>query len=106
MKMLFNLLWYYPAIAMTWWTVIVALVAWLMPLNRKVPFFAGTHGMLMMLNPKDEMLYQRPSALMVLGFLVLGLVPIVNAALLLFHVFIMAVALNEYAKQLKRKRLT
>jgi hypothetical protein len=77
--MLMNLLkwfWLYPAIAMTAWTVMTVVAAWTFRRNRAFPRVFGLHLMMMQLNPKDEILYQRPSAGAALGYLGIGISPV------------------------------
>lgn len=89
MRILINLLWIYPCVIMTVWTILTALAGWTFKRNRPFPGFFGVHPMMMMLNPKDEMLYSRPSVASVLCFLVIGLIPMLNFIILLWVICIM-----------------
>jgi hypothetical protein len=103
MELTKNLLWVYPAVIMTLWTLLTLLLAWTLPLNKRVPAIIGQHCLLLMLNPKDEYLYQRPSLLLALGFLVAGVIPVVCALMLAFHVLLSGLYLVEVFKKSKRK---
>lgn len=104
MKFLSDLLWTYPAAIMTAWTLLTLVVVWTAPLNRPIPGVIGTHPMMMQLNPKDEMLYSRPSLTMALAYLVLGAIPIVCALLLLFLGWVIGSVQYGRAEKFLRKR--
>lgn len=79
---LLNWLWLYPSMAMTVWTVLTLVAAWTFRRNRAFPRLFGLHLMMMQLNPKDEILYQRPSLGMALGYLAIGISPLGGVLLL------------------------
>lgn len=83
-----HFLWVYPAVIMTVWTLLTLLLAWTLPLNKSVPAIISGHALLTLMNPKDDKLYERPSPLLALGFLLAGVIPVVCALMLLFHVVI------------------
>jgi hypothetical protein len=104
MKFLSDLLWTYPAAIMTAWTLLTLAVAWTAPLNRPIPGIIGVHPMMMQLNPKDEILYSRPSLWMALAYLVVGAIPLVCALLLVFLVWAIGAVQYERAAKYLRKR--
>lgn len=106
MKILINLLWIYPAIILTVWTLLTFLVMRAMPLSRPISHLFAAHPMAMMYNPKDNMLYQRPSRLTGLVFLIGGLVPVVNVLSLMAVLAIALTASLSHAKSKSRKKLT
>jgi hypothetical protein len=103
MELTKNLLWVYPAVIMTLWTLLTLLLAWTLPLNQRVPVIVPRHVLLLVLNPKDEYLYQRPSLLLALVFLVAGVIPVVCALMLAVHVLVSGLYGVEVFKQFKRK---
>jgi len=91
--------WYYPAVIMTVFTVIALVVAWTLPLKRKVPFPALAHLIFFMHNPKDDFLYHRPSFQTGAFFLVAGLVPVVNLVLLGVHGLFFLLGVYHYGEK-------
>ncbi len=104
MDLMKNLLWVYPALGMTVFTLLTAVVAWTLRLGSSMPFPMACHAMCFMLNPKDDKLYQRPSVLAVLGFLLAGAIPVVCALMALLHLAAMALLVAEYVRQARKKR--
>jgi hypothetical protein len=103
MELTKNLLWVYPAAIMTTWTLFIVLIGWTLPLNKRIPAFVPTHLLLLSNNPKDEYLYQRPSLLLALGFLLVGLIPGVCALLLSVHLWLAGLCWVEAFKISRRK---
>lgn len=103
MEFLKHIIWTYPAAIMTSWTLMTALAAWTMRRNRPIPFIFSMHAMLMLLNPKDNYLYQRPSAGSILFFLVAGLLPVVSLLLLLAQFAMVVVGVNTAIEDFCRK---
>lgn len=100
-----HVLWTGPAALMTLWTVSTLLVAWTGKLDRRIPAIISLHLMLMMLNPKDDYLYQRPSLLAGLTFLLLSALPGFSILLFAGNLSLLAiwayVAIKEKAKKRK-----
>lgn len=110
--MLMNLLkwfWLYPSMVMTTWTVLTFAAAWTFRRNRAFPRVFGLHLMMMQLNPKDEMLYQRPSLRMGLGYLAIGISPVGGVlflACLAVTVFFMQAGVQGYRERRTKKQVS
>ncbi|KWU26388.1 hypothetical protein [Burkholderia cenocepacia] len=103
MKTFLLLFWALPAVFMTLWTMLTAVLAWTLPLRKSVPTIIAGHILLAIYNPKDDYLYQRPSVPTVLAILAIGLVPLVSLLLLAFHAFLVWTYQSEQCRQ-RRKR--
>ena len=106
MKTAVLILWVFPAAILTGWTLLTATLSWTLPLNRKVPLIITGHLLLMLYNPKDEYLYQRPSLSVVLAVLALGLVPVVSLLLLCFHAWLVWVYQMEQFREWRKRAHT
>lgn len=93
MNQMLVLLWVVPSVTITTWTLLAAAWALMAPLNSRVPTFIGTHLLLWVHNPKDDVLYRRPSPAMVGAALVAGLVPLISLAMLAFQVYMLSLYL-------------
>lgn len=105
--MLMNLLewfWFYPSIVMTVWTVLTFVAAWTYRRNRAFPRVFGLHLMMLQLNPKDEILYSRPSSMSVLVYLALGVTPVVGLVLLIVGLAIPLLPLLGQLRETLHKR--
>lgn len=84
---LFLYAWLAPAALLTLWTLVVFILARVVPLRTPLQNLVGGHVLLLMYNPKDEFLYRRPTvndALLLLG---VGLVPVINLLMLVFQLW-------------------
>jgi len=106
MRILINLLWIYPAIILTIWTLLTFLVMRILPQNRTMPSLFAVHPMAMMYNPKDNILYGRPSMLEGLLFLIAGLIPLVNAIGLVAVIAMLVTAAWSHGKYSRQKKIT
>ena len=104
MKLAISWLWVYPAFLMTLFTLLTFTVAAALPLGKRVPFGLNLHLQLLVSNPKDDYLYQRPSPLLALGFLVAGCIPLVTAVLLGVHLVIVALYVGAVFSRHQRER--
>lgn len=101
MKTAVLILWAFPAAVLTAWTLLTAILAWTLPLKREVPLIIAGHLLLMLYNPKDEYLYQRPSLSAVVAVLAVGLIPVVSVLLLCLHAWLVWTYQSE---QLRNRR--
>lgn len=85
MSIVFFLVFVFPAALMTAWTLTAAYLGFTRPLGSRMPVIAVTHVLLLQMNPKDDVLYHRPSRWTALVALVLGLLPAINLAVLSVH---------------------
>lgn len=86
LKNLGYVLWVYPAVIMTSWTLVTLVAGWLAPLNRPAPFVLSLHPMVILLTVNGR-IADRPSLWMMLIFLALGIVPIVGLAALILSIW-------------------
>lgn len=93
MNILISILWVIPALSLMAWTVATFIAAQLVPLSKPIWPIFGTHPLLMMRNPKDDNLYERPTLLEATVFVLLGCVPVVNLLFLGYGVIINSSAL-------------
>jgi hypothetical protein len=103
MELIKNLLWAYPAVIMTLWTLLTLWLTRTLPLKKRVPAFIAGHVLLLVYNPKDDYLYQRPSLRLGLCFLVIGVIPVICALMLVGHLLIYGLYLVEVLKQSRQK---
>jgi len=110
--MLMNFLkwfWVYSSLVMTAWTVLTVVAAWTFRRNRAFPRVFGLHLMMMQLNPKDEILYTRPSLGMAIGYLALSISPL-GGVLLIASLYVVGVfayaSVRLYGEQRSKRQIS
>lgn len=104
MYLLLKIIWLYPALLTLLWTAFALTKCWTTRLNRPIPFFVGVHPLLFLLNPKNDILVERPSLIRTVSFTVAILIPLVALVLLVFYSWwLVPVALDARKKKTHRQ---